>query len=352
MRRKFFGASNSSDGFKNYFGECFERADRLFIIKGGPGTGKSSFMRKIAELSEACGYPTEHYFCSSDHTSYDGVLFSRGGKYTGLVDGTFPHPYIEKLPGLREEILNTGQFWDRDILCRSREEIMYLCASKSRYYDKAYSYLRACGNIRRVQNSYLSENVCSEKIANIAKRLTRSMPDGKTFSVIPAPINCIGMKGEAHFETFENEAEKIYILCGECGAGEFLSEIFESAKDKRLRLRVSPNPIYHRELDGVYFEDAGIWYVREGAVPRDTADRYFDKVKRVNMQKITCDSLEDCKREIKYCKKSVADCKAGAIDALARAGECHFALEEIYKSSMDFSALDAFAEKFCERLFS
>ena len=37
MQQRYFAASNSSEGFKSYFSEVFERADRLYVIKGGPG---------------------------------------------------------------------------------------------------------------------------------------------------------------------------------------------------------------------------------------------------------------------------------------------------------------------------
>ena len=39
--KKYFAASNSSEGFVNYYDACFgsdSRVDRLYVIKGGPGT--------------------------------------------------------------------------------------------------------------------------------------------------------------------------------------------------------------------------------------------------------------------------------------------------------------------------
>ena len=43
-----FAASNSAHGFHSYYAEFFDDAevDRVFVIKGGPGTGKSRFMRE------------------------------------------------------------------------------------------------------------------------------------------------------------------------------------------------------------------------------------------------------------------------------------------------------------------
>ena len=53
--RQCFAASNSCRGFCNYYGDLFvdSRFDRLYIIKGGPGTGKSHFMKVVARRARA-----------------------------------------------------------------------------------------------------------------------------------------------------------------------------------------------------------------------------------------------------------------------------------------------------------
>ena len=62
----YFGASNSYDGFISYFDRIFNREDykKIFIIKGGPGTGKSSFMKKMIQAVSK-GVKTEAILCSS-----------------------------------------------------------------------------------------------------------------------------------------------------------------------------------------------------------------------------------------------------------------------------------------------
>jgi len=45
----YFAAANGYDGFVSYFEKVFDAKDytRLFILKGGPGTGKSSIMTHL-----------------------------------------------------------------------------------------------------------------------------------------------------------------------------------------------------------------------------------------------------------------------------------------------------------------
>ena len=46
---RFFLGGNTGSGFAGYYTGERERADRVFLIKGGPGTGKSSLMKKIGK---------------------------------------------------------------------------------------------------------------------------------------------------------------------------------------------------------------------------------------------------------------------------------------------------------------
>lgn len=352
MSMSFFAASNSADGFKNYYRECFERVDRLFIIKGGPGTGKSTFMRRVADMAEVSGGYVERYFCSSDHTSLDGVMFDCGGESVGLIDGTFPHPYIERLPGLREEIINTGHFWDRKTLKKNSDKIRELSLKKGQCYDMAYAYLRACGNLHEVYNSYVKSKINTEKMNGAVSRLMKKIQSGRTYRTLPALVNCIGMLGQAHLETFEESADKIYLIVGDHGAEEYLRMVLESARQKELFVRVAQSPIYYRELDGIYFEDARVWFIKQTALPNDAKEKYSDKIRIVNMERFyVSDGQEQNKKEKKYCKKLLEMCVGGAECELKRAGNYHFELEKIYKSAMDFNRLEIFTQNFCEQLF-
>jgi hypothetical protein len=46
----YFASANAARGFVSYFKRCFAdaRISRLYMIKGGPGTGKSRFIGDVA----------------------------------------------------------------------------------------------------------------------------------------------------------------------------------------------------------------------------------------------------------------------------------------------------------------
>ena len=73
---KFFSVFNSAGGFVSWFDEIFKTDElgRLFIIKGGSGTGKSTLMKRIADRGVSLGCECEYYYCSSDPKSLDGII--------------------------------------------------------------------------------------------------------------------------------------------------------------------------------------------------------------------------------------------------------------------------------------
>ena len=92
--RHMFPGGNTSKGFFSFYDYiiCQEDAARIFIIKGGPGVGKSTFMKKTALEMANMGYDVEFMHCSSDNNSLDGIVVPRAG--IAMIDGTAPHVVV------------------------------------------------------------------------------------------------------------------------------------------------------------------------------------------------------------------------------------------------------------------
>lgn len=87
----YFLGANSPLGFFSLYDQLIdlETAARVYILKGGPGCGKSTLMRQVAADVEASGKRAEYILCSGDPDSLDGVIFPELG--VAIVDGTAPH---------------------------------------------------------------------------------------------------------------------------------------------------------------------------------------------------------------------------------------------------------------------
>ena len=97
-RTGFFGAS-TPDGSVNYIGGITENISKRYFIKGRPGTGKSTFLKKLAAVTEKNGYDTEVYYCSFDRNSLDMVVV-RDLDFA-VFDSTAPHQVFPERDGDR-----------------------------------------------------------------------------------------------------------------------------------------------------------------------------------------------------------------------------------------------------------
>ena len=144
---KYFLAANSCEGFVSHFADCYSPEDgwKAYIIKGGPGTGKSSFMKYAAALGEKSGLFYELFPCSSDPNSLDAVIFPH--IKTVIMDGTAPHIVDPACAGVCDNVLNFGEFWDCDVLCDSRQQIIEKTKQNKELHRSSARYIRSAGNI-------------------------------------------------------------------------------------------------------------------------------------------------------------------------------------------------------------
>lgn len=344
MQHRYFAASNSAEGFKNYYGEVFKRADRLYIIKGGPGTGKSCFMKRFADKMQAVGCSVEYYYCSSDPSSLDGVLIRGESESVGMLDGTPPHTVEPIFPGAREEIINLGQFWNSELLRNEKKEIFALNQKKGAAYERAYSYLRSCGNLKAVTDSLLENALIRSKMTGAVERMVASLslPSGKA-EIIPSLRSAIGMTGETQLDSYEASAEKIYYIGELYGVGQiFLRELLSLLQGTESLIRVSYDPISPYRVDGIFIENTKTAFVLSKRIEEENEKTGYINPKRFADGGV----MRSVRGELRYASRLYGDCLEGAVHELSVARIYHFVLEDIYKKAMDFAALSRFSSNF------
>ncbi len=102
---QYFLGGNTPSGFYSLYHQLSdpERFRALYIIKSGPGSGKSTLMRRVERHAQAAGLETEEVLCSGDPDSLDAVMIPALG--AAVVDGTAPQGVVPK-----------GHFWGTSCL--------------------------------------------------------------------------------------------------------------------------------------------------------------------------------------------------------------------------------------------
>lgn len=89
IKKCYFASANTCKGFVSFFDYIINDAKRIYIIKGGPGCGKSTFIKKMGEELLEFGFDIDFIYCPSDMNSLDGIFIH--GVDFAVIDGTPPH---------------------------------------------------------------------------------------------------------------------------------------------------------------------------------------------------------------------------------------------------------------------
>ena len=320
MDKKFFPACNSGIGFKSYFNDIFKNLNRLYIIKGGPGTGKSKLMRDIANEAKNKEYDVEYYYCSSDPESLDGIIIRDIG--IGMLDGTAPHTHDPKLPGAYDEIVNLGDFWSADKLARERPMIDELTNRKADLYSQAYHNLSIISLIDREISELIEPAVDMDKLKGAASRLVKSFNTGSGTALYPRLLISIGMNGVVSFNTFYELADKHYILHDRYGiAGLFFNEVLKTSESKCQPAYISYSPFDLYSADALYFPEMSMSFTSAGN--RSQGDKLIDTQRFIKL-----DTLRNYRQKINFAKKCRSSVLDDTLDIFSRIRELHFELEK------------------------
>lgn len=338
----YFAGANTARGFVGAYPALVREGelDRLYILKGGSGTGKSTLIRQCAARARLYGVQVTMLLCSSDPTSADGVILTgKDGHRIAVVDGTAPHTLDPDLPGAVGEIVPLGECWRTAVLTAARPEIEAHIGEKQAAYRLAYRYLAAYGEMAATSRSLLSGCVCKEKMAAAVRRLAAGIPKGKACREEIRYTAGVTMRGVYRLPTFGGLSRQRIAVLDVCGSADFFWDALRAAAaERRCTLYLAPAP---GETDTFYEA-----YLPESGTAFCTACDREEGETAVNMQRfLDRRSLASIRGRLRFAARCREMLMSGAVESLARAREHHFALEEIYKTAMDFTAVEQIGER-------
>ncbi len=342
-QKAYFAALNSKNGFVSFFDGIFfsDKIKRSYIIKGGPGTGKSSFMRRVAANAAKAGRDVEYYYCSSDTESLDGVVIDGS---IALLDGTAPHMCDTALPGVRDGIIDLGRFWDADALEKHAAEVQKYGAEKKAAYANAYGYLSAAGRVGDTLKGVIAPCVKKEKLKAAVRRICdRITPDGSGEDRV-CQTSAFGVHGAVHLDTLKDMARILYAVEDYYGTAHlFMSELLSRARSMGYSVWVSYDTVDASTATQIYFPYSGeCFYVCSEAAEGE---------ERINMKRFTsAERLADVRYSYRVARQAYRSLLDLAAYELSLAGNAHAALEKIYVASMDFEAEQKYCTEFLNKI--
>lgn len=336
--RRVFGGANTSQGFVSYFDSLLRGCKKIFILKGSPGSGKSTLMRAVSEKALKNGEDYTEIICSADTGSLDGVILH--GRAAAIVDGTAPHAMDAVYPLARERIINLGDCLDAGRLFERREEIISLCRRKACLYKEAYALLSAIAALRSAAFERIS-SVCNQaKIEAFAKRFCRRVHEGEGAQAV-MPVCAFTADGLCVLSDYG--AEEIISVNDLFYASALLTDAVKRQAEKEgIPFVYSPDAIMPDRVYSIYFPNAHLLLTSGAEGGRTIHMRRFADTDKVGSVRGACRLFSKGGRMLEEDAKSI----------FAQARGIHFEIEEHYVSCMDFEKANQLKDFVISQIFS
>ncbi|ADU50573.1 hypothetical protein Tmar_0452 [Thermaerobacter marianensis DSM 12885] len=337
--RHLFASGNTGHGFRSYFENvAWPEPRRVFVLKGGPGTGKSAVIRLVADGLMERGVAVELFHCPSDPASLDGVNAPDLG--LAVVDGTPPHAVEPPLPGLVGRLLSLEATANRDLLASRRDHIAATGRRVRQRFHLAHRYLAlALGALQLYEDFYdhagaLDRAALDHSAHEIeaalfeGQRLVRAGRRGRVRRLFASAVT---PDGPRHFlDSLLDPLPRRVFIRGNPGTGcaTLVERVAEAALRRGLDIEAYSCGLHGRRLDHVIIPELGAAVVHN-AYPHTyepkAGDLVIDTAAFVDV-----DALERYREEMEVAQALFGQAFDQGIWYLRRALMAHQELEQVY----------------------
>jgi hypothetical protein len=358
--RHLFPGANSCYGFYSFY-DYMVPADvkSKVILKGGPGVGKSTFMKKIGADLAAQQMEVEYHWCSSDNNSLDGVV--GGQRQICVVDGTAPHVVDPRFPGAVDRIINLGEYWDAEMIKGQRENIQKLTESIGLCFQRAYNRLAESQLAVTEWKSYIKEAgdyaAVNRNIAALADEFLQSCPKTQASPrhLFAGAISPEGIVSKA--ESLLDSDFSVLAVKGSPGGGckELLQHVFNNLELTGVYAEIYHCPFDPQKIDMIIIPEnkSALVDFSAGLIDYETAwpARKFKRF--LDFDQFLNKSLLDAYAKAIFESRTRFETGVrAAIGLIKMAKDYHDELESYYVPAMNFEAIEEIRKGLVEELLA
>lgn len=345
----FLLGTTTPAGFKGYFKELGQEPGmQLYLIKSGPGCGKSTLMKRLAQMADG---PIERIHCSSDPDSLDGVVFAQQG--AAILDATAPHTLEPQAPGADEIVVSLYHTIDAAALRPHREEIKDLFERNHALRSRASRYIASAGSLLLDSRRAAACSTDFEKLRRYVKRLcARLLPrTGAIGQEKLRFLTAITPKGALFYRgTVRALARKTIVFRDEYGAASrlIMELIRAEALARGYTIYTCPCAMHPEDkIDHILIPSLGLAFL---------TDNSWHPVQLAGQQTVRCSRFMDSanltayRARLRFNRRAAEELIQQAVALMAQAKTCHDELETYYRTAVDFDAVEAATQRCAQEL--
>lgn len=155
--RRLFASAITPNGYVNYLSSLL-KVDRLYTLKGKPGTGTEKVISKVMEAASSKGFDVEAYFCALNPQKVEhliipelNVAFTTSNEYHNCNEKNFME-------------IDLDEFIDQKILDKYKDELEYNKKQFDSIMERAIKTIASAKKLHDRMEAYYIPNMDYEAI--------------------------------------------------------------------------------------------------------------------------------------------------------------------------------------------
>jgi len=178
--RHMFAGAITPGGLVNFINNITEDCKTRYILKGLPGTGKSTLIKKIAEGAVERGYQTDCYHCALDPDSLDMVVIPQLG--VAVLDGSIPHVEEKERPG--DKVINMLDDFNNELLSRDGKKLTQLQEEFNKLMNEAVGKIAQAKRLHDQLEGYYVKAMDFEAVENKRDQVLHKILDQSSKNLV------------------------------------------------------------------------------------------------------------------------------------------------------------------------
>ncbi len=348
---RFFLGSNTPEGFVGTT-ETLYTPDgwRVYVLKGGAGTGKSTLLRRVYE--QLHDETAEVFCCSSDPASLDAVRFP--DRQLFLIDGTAPHSVEPSYWGAVEQIVPLSLCMGN--LYNKAPAVIALTDQKHTLHHRCCKHLHAAAVLlsdgRRIENNCLDR----EKVCRFAHHLAVSEWQSGAIDVHPLSSETRFLSAFTPdgwitlYDTLQGLCPRIYVIEDEQGAAAslLLSELEKAATTDGKRCISCPCPLFPSDgPEHLLLPELGLAFTTSNSFHKVD----FPVFRRIHASRfLDTERLRRHRQRLSFLRRAASELLREATTLSAQAKKVHDQLEEYSAAVMDWQRYEVLTDELLKNI--
>lgn len=348
--KHYFAGGNTAIGPFSLYESAFQGMERLFLLTGDPGTGKSAIIGRVAQTMLERGFDVQLFHCPLDSDALDGLIVT--DLKVGLVDGAACRMELAELPGAEVTFIDLGQAVDAEGIASSAEYIAQFDGQVKASFARAYETFAKALRIHDEWEKFYIESMIFAEANHVVQELVESLFGDRELSkdarVRHLFLGAATPAGAVDFiPNLTEDAERRIFVKGRPGSGKstMLKKLVSAAGERGFDVDVFHCGFDPNSLDMLVFPELKLAIFDSTAPHEHFPSRETDEILDMYERTMIPGTDEKHAESLAEIKARYADAMQQATAQLAEAKKLYDRIKDIYSFATDFRVVDGIRER-------